>query len=202
MSTTSTERSRAWYEANASRYDRRHPGLSGDLTFYASLAHALDVLEVGAGTGRVTAALAAVAGRVVALDHSPAMLAIAARRLHTNRNVDLILADARHPPLRTGFDLVILAYRTVQHFDTDCRRRLWRDARSRLRPGGRIAFDTWHGPLAQGRDPNDITLNPVSVRALRQELQHAGLRVISLRPGFGATLDATSLTKVWVAVVC
>ena len=71
------DRARRWYQSNAGRYDRRHPGLPGDADFYAALARDARVLEVGAGTGRITAALAGVARLVVAVDNAPAMLALA-----------------------------------------------------------------------------------------------------------------------------
>src|SRR6266540_6832461 len=115
-----------WYEANARRYDRLHPGLSGDVEFYAELGRGRHVLEIGAGTGRVTAAMAATAGSIVALDNAPEMLRIAARQLvGAGSSLAVLCADARALPLSASFDLAVLAYRTVQHLDPGDRRMMF-----------------------------------------------------------------------------
>jgi SAM-dependent methyltransferase len=56
--------------------------IAGDVAFYAALARAASgtVLELGAGTGRVTLALAAAAIPMVGVDLSEAMLAIASEK--------------------------------------------------------------------------------------------------------------------------
>lgn len=194
---TPVDAPRAWYQATAARYDRRHPGLPGDRAVYASLCHGARVLEIGAGTGRVTTALAAAADRVLAVDNAPAMLAIAARRLRGVDNVDLLIADARRLPVYQHFDAIILAYRTIQHLDAASRRRFWQDGRMLLSPHGRLAFDTWHGPTAPRR-AGESTITPVAVDEIHDELGRAGLRVVTLRFGFGATPDAGSFSRVWV----
>src|SRR4051812_3563537 len=63
------------------------------------------VLELGSGTGRATASLARTAGRVVALELSPEMIAVARRRLAKFSNVWLVAADMRQAGLRSRFDL-------------------------------------------------------------------------------------------------
>jgi 23S rRNA (adenine-N6)-dimethyltransferase len=57
------------------------------------------VVEIGAGPGLLTAALAARAGRVQALELDPALVARARRRLDGARNVRVVHADARTFPL-------------------------------------------------------------------------------------------------------
>lgn len=57
------------------------------------------VLEVGCGTGHFTAWLAREARVAIGLDHSPAMLEEARRRVPA---LPLIFADARHLPLEDG----------------------------------------------------------------------------------------------------
>jgi SAM-dependent methyltransferase len=65
------------------------------------------VLELGAGTGRATAALARTARRVVALELAPEMIARARRRLGGASNVWLVAADMRQAVLKPRFDLVL-----------------------------------------------------------------------------------------------
>lgn len=58
------------------------------------------VLELGSGTGRATAFLARTAGRVVALELSPQLAAVARDRLRDRPNVTVLAADCRAFPLR------------------------------------------------------------------------------------------------------
>ena len=60
----------------------------------------LDVVELGAGTGRLTCMLAPLAKSICAFDISPAMLAVAAARLQRSRaaNWHLCVADHLHLP--------------------------------------------------------------------------------------------------------
>lgn len=195
------DRARDWYEANARRYDRRHPGLPGDAAFYAALARGVHTLEVGAGTGRITAALAKTATRVAALDYSPAMLAIAARRLQPAPNVDLICADARALPVCGPFSLAILAGRVLQHLGASERQRLLIALGAMLPPGGTLAFDTWHGPHAPPgrRSAADVSLTPMRVEDVPRELVAAGFGVTRGEHGFGGDADPTSFVRVWIA---
>lgn len=196
------ERSRDWYQANARRYDRRHPGLPGDASFYASLARGTRVLEIGAGTGRVTLPIAGSAHLVVALDRAPAMLAVAAERLKQAGNVRLLCADAQALPLRGPFDLAVLAYRVLQHLPSDARAEMLATIRALLAADGRLAFDTWHGPPPGARRSaaSDVSLTPVTVEELGRELRAAGFDVVRLASSFvpgGAEPDG--FTRVWLA---
>ena len=91
------------------------------------------VLEIGCGTGEVTAALAARAESVLGLDLSPEMVAAARERCAGAANVDLVLADAlTHPLPREHFDLVV-SIATLHHLPLAPMLARARDA---LRPGG------------------------------------------------------------------
>jgi ubiquinone/menaquinone biosynthesis C-methylase UbiE len=75
----------------------------------------LDIVDLGAGTGRLTAELAAQAHSVIALDASEAMLSITADRLKkagfANTNVSTQVADLRRLPLQDqSADLVIAGW--------------------------------------------------------------------------------------------
>jgi SAM-dependent methyltransferase len=73
------------------------------------------VLDVGAGTGRVTLPLAARGTRVVALDADAALLEALADRA-AGLPVDTVVADAREFALDRRFPLVLVPMQTLQLF--------------------------------------------------------------------------------------
>lgn len=192
------ERTRAWYQANARHYDRHNPGLPGDRDFYAALCRGARVLEIGAGTGRITEAIAGVARTVIAVDNVAAMLAIARRRLGHIPTVAFVVADTGNLPVSCTVDRIILAYRTVQHLTPAVRLRLWQVVRSQFAQGGMAAFDTWHGPVSVGHKGQTIAIAHLSVSDLRAELAASGLQVFGPRSSFIGCEDQDSLTRVWV----
>lgn len=106
------------------------------------------VLELGAGTGRVTRFLARGSREIVALDLSLEMLRRARWKLTEAPHVRLLVADFRHPPLSRRFDLVVAANDPLAHLVTDADRALaFRAVARRLRPGGRFILDAlWLPP--------------------------------------------------------
>jgi SAM-dependent methyltransferase len=114
-----------------------------------------DALEVGCGSGELTARLAARAARVLALDLSPEMLAAARRRCAGLANVELACADALvHPLAPARFD-AIASVATLHHLPLAAMLARLRDA---LAPGGvllvldvvaeRTAFEVARSALA------------------------------------------------------
>ena len=104
----------------------------GDKPFY-------NLLDLGAGTGRMLELLAPQAGRAVGVDQSAAMLALARSRARSGRprNVTLRQGDIYAPPVeRNGYDLVVI--HQVLHFLDDPARAL-KQAALALSPGGRLA---------------------------------------------------------------
>ncbi|MBN1890913.1 MAG: class I SAM-dependent methyltransferase [Thermoflexales bacterium] len=103
----------------------------------------LDIVELGAGTGRLTRILAPRSRRVCAFDASSHMLALNAKLAQQNaRNWRLAVADHRHLPLGDGTaDLALsgwsICYLVVEHGDwqVEVERALAEMARV-LRPGG------------------------------------------------------------------
>lgn len=124
--------------------DPRRGQLAADV--FAALARAVPLrpdmaaLDVGAGTGLLTLALAPRVRRVVAVDSSAGMLDVLRRKAQAAdvRNVDLFQADVAAGPLPPGpYDLVAAAM-TLHHVaDVDA---LFRKFHALLAPGGFLAL--------------------------------------------------------------
>lgn len=111
------------------------------------------ILELGAGTGRDAAHLAALGHQVVAVEPSPGMMRIA-RDLHPSPGIEWIedgLPDLQSLQGReAAFDLV-LATAVWMHLDEAERRRAMRVVAQLLRPGGLFILSLRHGPVPAGR---------------------------------------------------
>jgi ubiquinone/menaquinone biosynthesis C-methylase UbiE len=75
-----------------------------------------DVLEVGVGTGRLSRLIAPIARRMVGVERSPAMLAVARRHLTAADNCTLCLGDACALPVHAGWADVAIAGWVFGHF--------------------------------------------------------------------------------------
>ncbi len=127
----------------------------GDVDWYRrkALECGGPVLELGAGTGRVTLALAEAGVAIHALDASEAMLEtlaakLAARPQEVRTRVTVVRGDMRTFNLPQRFALIIAPYRAFLHNVTEedqlaCLSRV----RLHLRPGGRVAFNVFHPSL-------------------------------------------------------
>ena len=145
---------RAYYRRILPFFEQELAG-RGDADFWAGEAvkpAGCRILEIGAGTGRATAALARAAARIVAFDLSPEMIAVARRRLAGVGNVFLLAADMREIALKVRFDLVAAVDDPFVHLigDEDRDRALEVVARH-LAPGGRFILDAaWFPPERRG----------------------------------------------------
>lgn len=111
------------------------------------------VLELGAGTGRITLAIARDGIRIHALEVDAAMLdalrrKVAAQSREVQERVAVIDGDMRTFQLTERFALIIAPFRAFLHNVTEadqlaCLRRV----REHLRPGGRFAFNVFHPSL-------------------------------------------------------
>lgn len=107
------ERDRAFWQVQAAKYDAGQPELPNTVAWLRGrLAGADSLLDVGAGTGRLTLPLADAAARVTALDHSPDMLAVLRGKgppAHLEVRCQE-LADALHDPALPPHDAVLAAW--------------------------------------------------------------------------------------------
>ena len=132
-----------------------------DVGFYLSLANELPgpVLELACGTGRVALPLARGGARVIGLDISPHMLAVAQRKLDAEEpavreRVRLVQADMSSFALRERFALILIPFRAFQALLTrDEQRGCLRCCREHLLADGRLAINVFNprlSRLAQG----------------------------------------------------
>jgi SAM-dependent methyltransferase len=134
------------YDAWAPVYDSWASDMTEDVPFYLELAReaAEPIVELAVGNGRVAIPIARETGkRVLGIDSSPAMLAVARERA-AGLPLELREADMRDLELEEPVELVICPFRALLHLPT------WRDKRrvfervaASLRPGGRFAFNTF-----------------------------------------------------------
>jgi SAM-dependent methyltransferase len=117
-------------------------GYDADLPLWRELARREGdpVLDVGAGTGRVTLALAAAGHEVVALDVDTVLLAaLSERAAAAGLVVETVVADAQGFDCGAGrFGLVVVPMQTVQLLRD--RGAFLQAARRALRPGGLLAI--------------------------------------------------------------
>ena len=102
-------------------YDLLSDGVPGDAAWFAKqAAKAKRVLELAAGTGRVTIPMARSGAKVTAIELREPMLEEAAKRLSrekppVQRRVELFQGDMRAFDLKKQFPLIVIPFRAFQH---------------------------------------------------------------------------------------
>lgn len=126
-----------WHDVECGRYD-------ADFELWRELAAQCNgpILDVGAGTGRVSLDLARRGHEVVALDLDPALLAVLTERARAEGlKIETVAADARGFDLRRrGFGIVMAPMQTVQLLRPEGRLGFLRSARAHVAPGGLVAI--------------------------------------------------------------
>ncbi len=139
------------YEEFSEFYDVYVVERLDDMPFYLEFAKSAHtpVLEIGAGTGRLTVPLAREGVSIVAVDISPAMLAILRSRLQrepdvVQRRVEIVEADACRLDLGRQFDLVIAPFYTFNYFLTpEAQTNMLNRTAAQLAKSGRLLIDAF-----------------------------------------------------------
>lgn len=138
----------SWNEGFANDYDTWSAHMTADIGFYVELARAADgpLVELAVGSGRVAIPVArATNRRVIGVDSSPAMLALAVTRAaEAGVDLDLREGDVRDFELDEPAALVYCPFRALLHLPTWAdRRRTFQRVAAALRPGGRFAWNAF-----------------------------------------------------------
>jgi len=149
----------------AEAYDRGRPSYPRDAAVWLTSEEPLTVLELGAGTGKLTEQLVALGHDVHATDPDPAMLEILRSRLPDVRATE---AAAEEIPGPDGVYDVVVGAQCFHWFDVD---RAVPEIVRVLKPGGSVAL-TWNerderipwvrklgriiGTQEQGTDPSEM----------------------------------------------
>jgi SAM-dependent methyltransferase len=220
------------YDPFAADYDLWAADMVDDVQWYVSLARqaAEPIVELAVGSGRVAIPIARETGkRVIGIDRSPAMLAVARERA-AGLPIELRQGDMRDLELVEPVELVICPFRSLMHLRTWAdKRRLFERVAAALQPGGRFAwnvfaFSPFVAAANEGRRetrgsswqeirnvPSDNRIDLIRndgviplwwlTRAEQEGLVDvAGLEVEALYGGFHQEpYDETTLEMVWVA---
>ncbi|MBU0638468.1 MAG: class I SAM-dependent methyltransferase [Planctomycetes bacterium] len=161
---------------NADTYDERTGNdcapVAGDIDFFLRQAERCGgpILELGAGTGRITWALGSAGYDVTGLDLSAAMLAQAEAKHQTmpatsRDRVRFVHGNMADFQLHQSFALVLIAYRSFQSLtDPAAQRRCLQCIHRHLKTGGRLIIDVFDPRLEYCVPGSRSTYNEASYR--------------------------------------
>jgi SAM-dependent methyltransferase len=137
------------YDPIARIYDPWSRSVTEDIGFYVERAveSGGPVVELAVGTGRIAVPIAEAGVRVLGVDSSPGMLAVAresAVAAGVDHLVELRVGDLTSPPVGERVPLVICPFRTILHMPSEAEKlRALLAARELLTPGGAFVFDVF-----------------------------------------------------------
>jgi SAM-dependent methyltransferase len=129
---------------NQDRLDRTLAPVNGPLLEFAAPRAGSTVIDVGCGCGATTVEIArsvGPSGRVVGIDVSSGMLAVAAERLREFNNAECVLGDAAELPLSDLAAELIVSRFGVMFFGDPMD--AFANLRTGLAAGGRLRFACW-----------------------------------------------------------
>lgn len=134
-------------------YDAEYGRYQGDFELFLKLLPKGNVLDLACGTGRLAIPLAQKGFKVVALDASCPMLALAKQKAQS-LPIEWIHGDMRDFHLHKRFDLILMTGNAFQALDTEeDQRRMLECVREHLTPAGLFVFTTRN---LQGNDFKDM----------------------------------------------
>ena len=142
-------------DSSAVLYDYYSLGVEGEVPFYVEEARrgGGPVLELGCGTGRILIPVAEAGVEAVGLDLSPAMLAVARKRVdrcpdEIRRRIETVDGDMAEFSLGRRFKLIMIPYRAFLHLLTpEDQRRSLGCIREHLDDDGRLIFNIFDPKL-------------------------------------------------------
>jgi SAM-dependent methyltransferase len=133
-----------FWTSQQARLDRTLAPVIGPLLAFAGPRDATTVIDVGCGCGATTIELAravGLSGRVVGIDISEPMLALASERTREFNNTTCLLGDAATLPLQDlGAELIISRFGVMFFGDPVA---AFANLRTGLLPAGRLRFACW-----------------------------------------------------------
>jgi ubiquinone/menaquinone biosynthesis C-methylase UbiE len=197
----------AYFSRHAAEWDRIRSLHVEESVVEAAILEAVgpgrvrSVLDLGTGSGRMLTLFAPLAGRIVGVDQSHAMLAVARANLERSglRRAELRQGDIYALPIeRDAFDLVVV--HQVLHFLEDPSRAL-REAAAALAPGGRmVVVDFAPHDLEFLRETHAHRRLGFDAEQVAAWLADAGLDVVSHRDLTAPSeVDEGLTVSIWVA---
>ncbi len=152
----------------------------------------LDVLDIGAGTGRDAAWFAARGDRVIAVEPTRE-LREGAMALHPDPRIAWI--DDGLPDLASvrgkDFDLVWMSA-VWMHFDADERARMMPGVAALVRDGGALMMSLRHGPVPEGRRMFEVSADETIALAA-----DAGLAIVSAEDCPSPYAEGVTWSRLW-----
>lgn len=130
-------------------YDALHRGTAGDLQHYSRhCAPASSLLELGCGSGRVLAALAAPNRECTGIDIHEGLLELARKTLGHAPNTRVLAQDMLALSFSNRFDRILLPFCGVYCVETEQELdRLFAGVAKHLNPGGSFILDTYNADI-------------------------------------------------------
>jgi SAM-dependent methyltransferase len=153
------------------------------------------IIEVGIGTGRIAVPLAEAGVRVTGIDISPKMLRVLREK---RRDIDVLLAEAAHPPLRdAAFDAALFVH--ILHLVPDAEATLKATVRL-VHAGGAILFGYDEGRIGQRAEADRLIARAVEeIAGVPIPTQDAHERARAMTEGMlreiGATVTLTTVAS-------
>jgi ubiquinone/menaquinone biosynthesis C-methylase UbiE len=191
------------YRTEAEQYERlisSQPNLSETVDSIVCYT-GLDIIDLGAGTGRLSCVLAGKAKSIILLDQSEAMLKVAAKKLESSQysNWRVQTSDHRKIPavdqsadlVVSGWSLCYLASSNIPEWELNLQQ-MMQEIQRVLRPGGKaIIFETM-GTGGETPNPPDFLLKYYEQLEDRYEFSYQWIRTDY---HFASVTDAEQLTS-------